>query len=149
MKYTLIGTCLLLISCGGSELASDEIYGEQHEAVDVIPVEAVLAEPQYYLDNEIAVAGTVHEVCQMAGCWLMLRGLDSGEGLRVHTEQTESGGYAFTVPTDISGRYAVAVGTLKIPDMEEEEHYQKDAPGNVPVLSMIAAGVRISPEESI
>lgn len=149
MKYTLIGICLLLISCGGSELASDEIYGEQREGVDVIPVEAVLAEPQHYAENEIAVAGTVHEVCQMDGCWLMLRGLDTGKGLRVHAEQTESGEYAFTVPTDISGRYAVAVGTLKIPDMEEEEHYQEDAPGPVPVLSMIAAGVRISPEESI
>ena len=149
MKYTLIGFCLLLISCGGSELASDEIYGVQHEAVDVIPVEAVLAEPHNYADNEVAVAGTVHEVCQMDGCWLMLRGLDTGEGLRVHAKQTETGEYAFTVPTEISGRYAVAVGMLTIPDMEEEEHYQEDAPGHVPVLSMIAAGVRISPEESI
>ena len=38
MKYTLIGICLLLAACGGSELASDEIYGAHHEAVDIIPV---------------------------------------------------------------------------------------------------------------
>jgi hypothetical protein len=149
MKHTLIGICLLLIACGRSELASDEIYGAQHEAADVIPVEAVLAEPQYYTDNEIAVAGTVHEVCQMEGCWLMLRGLDTGEGLRVHVERTETDEYVFTVPTDISGRYAVAVGTLTIPEVEEEAHYQEDAPGAAPMLSMVATGVRISPEESI
>ena len=149
MKYTLIGICLLLIACGGSELASDEIYGAQDEAVDVIPVEAVLAEPQHYMGDEIAVAGTVHEVCQMKGCWLMLRGLDTGEGLRVHVERTETGEYAFTVPSDISGRYAVAVGTITTPEAEEEAHYQEDAPGTVPVLSMVAVGVRTSPEESI
>ncbi len=149
MKYTLIGICLLLAACGGSELASDDIYGTQHETVDVIPVEAVLAEPRHYADNEVAVAGTVHEVCQMDGCWLMLRGQDTGEGLRVHVEQTEAGEYTFTVPTDISGRYAVAVGNLTIPEAEKEAHYQEDAPGAVPMLSMIATGVRISPEESI
>ena len=149
MKYILIGICLLLAACGESELVGDEIYGAQHEAVDVIPVEAVLAEPQHYTDNEIAVAGTVHEVCQMEGCWLMLRGLETGEGLRVHVERTETGEYAFTVPMDINGRYAVAVGILTTPEVEEEAHYQEDAPGVVPLLSMVATGVRISPEESI
>lgn len=149
MKYTLIGICLFLAACGGSELASDEIYGAHLEAVDVIPVEAVLAEPRHYADNEVAVAGTVHEVCQMDGCWLMLRGLDTGDGLRVHVEQTEAGEYAYTVPTDISGRYAVAVGSLTIPEAEDEAHYQEDAPGAAPMLSMVATGVRISPEESI
>lgn len=64
------------------------------------------------------MAGTVHEVCQMDGCWLMLRGLDTGDGIRVNVEQTEAGEYAYTVPTDIGGRYAVAVGSLTIPEAE-------------------------------
>lgn len=148
MKYITIMFCLILAACGRTEVRSDEIYGMPSDAFDSIPLEAVVSEPESYTDRPVRVAGTVHEVCQMDGCWLMLRGTDSKDGIRVTAEIADDGGYTFTVPTDISGRHAIAFGTITVPDMDAEAHYQQDTPSRTPLLSMVAAGVRISPEES-
>ena len=78
----------------------------------------------------------------------MLRGTDSKDGIRVTAEIAENGDYTFTVPTDISGRHAIAFGTISVPDIDAEAHYQQDAPSRTPVLAMVAAGVRVFPEES-
>lgn len=148
MKYNLILVCIFFIACNRTEPISDAVYGLAPDAADAVPVEAVVSEPQHYTGKNVAVAGTVHEVCQMDGCWLMLRSIDTEGGLRVHAEMDKDGGYKFTVPKDISGRHAIVLGTILIPEEEAEEHYQEDAPGASPVLSMSAVGVRVSPEES-
>ncbi len=148
MKYTPI-ILLLLIACQRSEIISDEIFGLANESTDAVPVEAVLAEPETYFNHSIAVRGTVHEVCQMEGCWLMLRSIDTGHGLRVHAEIKEDGEYAFTVPKDISGRHTVVFGTLSHPDKSHEAHDHMDAPSEIPILSLTAVGVRLLPELTI
>jgi len=148
LKYSLI-IFVLLSACQRSEIISDDIYGFPGESIDAIPVEAILAEPEIYHDRSIVVGGTVHEVCQMNGCWLMLRSQETGDGLRVHTEIEENGDYIFTVSKDISGRYAVVSGTLINPNLDHETHYQMDASGESPTLSLTAVGVRLLPEETI
>lgn len=148
MKYFLL-TILLLSACQRSEIISDDIYGEPQESMDTIPIEAVLSEPKTYFDQRIAVAGTIHEVCQMDGCWLMLRSKETGNGLRVHAEIIDNGDYSFTVPKDISGRYAIVFGLLINPNPDHEAHYQMDAPGESPLLSLTANGVRVLPEDTI
>ena len=144
----MIWGVLLLAACTGGEFAQDTEYGAVSALADeiAIPVDAVVAEPEVYLERTMAVSGTIHEVCQMAGCWLMLRALEGQAGLRVHVDRTTDGTYAFTVPTDVSGRYAVAYGTVQPVDAESEAHYQEDAAGEAPLLNMVAVGVRIAPE---
>lgn len=148
MKYILIIVPVLFLSCNRVEPISDAVYGIAGDALDAVPVEAVVSEPGYYTGRSVTVAGTVHEVCQMDGCWLMLRSMDTEDGLRVHAAVDQDGTYKFTVPRDISGRDAVVFGTINIPDESAEAHYQEDAPGESPMLSMTAVGVRIFPEES-
>ncbi len=147
-KYFLIILWFLTISCNRSEVVSDTVYGIPDDVADIIPVEAALSKPQVYMGQSLAIRGTVHEICQMEGCWLMLRSADTGEGLRVHSEVKEDGDYMFTVPKDISGRHAVVFGKIMSSDHDLEAHFQDDATGKVPILSMEAIGVRIFPEES-
>ena len=125
---------LAFAACNRAEPVQDAVYGAVLDMADAVPVEAVLAEPQHYI-GEVAVGGTVHEVCKMDGCWLMLRSMDTGDGLRVHAELEEDGAYTFTVPKDISGQYAVAYGTIQAGEAGQ-------------VRSMAAVGVRVFPEES-
>lgn len=152
MKTTrLFWGLLLLAACAGPEVAQDAEYGTVDSWAEEIPVpvDAVVAEPYDYLERTIAVSGTIHEVCQMDGCWLMLRALEGQAGVRVHVKRGDNGGYAFTVPTDVSGRYAVAYGEIQPIDTESEAHYQEDAPGAVPELNMMAEGVRIAQDAAI
>lgn len=153
-------TCwaLLLLLCAGCarlDAPEDEVYGAADMPWEVLPVEAVLAEPDGHLEQTIAVTGTVHEVCQMAGCWLMLRALDTEAGLRVHVAREEDGSYAFTVPKDISGRQATARGMLRVADLEHEAHYQAESSAQhsgfalPPKYEMVATGVRLFPAASI
>ena len=152
MRESILLCCLIfLASCATPEVVQDDVYGNVEGLTDHIPlpVAALVAERETYLERTVAVSGTIHEVCQMAGCWLMLRALDGGDGVRVHVRRTESGEYAFTVPKDISGRHAVAYGVVQPVDADAEAHYQHDAPGQAPMLNMVAAGVEIAPEAAL
>ncbi len=142
-----LALCFLLVACNRAGVVNDDVYGSAEDTMDAVPVEAVLAEPGSYTGNQMSIAGTVHEVCQMNGCWLMLRSAETEAGLRVHTEMTDNGEYKFTVPKDISGRRVVAFG--RVDPVDAEAHYQRDAPGTrVPMLSMTANGVRVLPEQT-
>lgn len=147
-KSHLLWGLAVLAACARPDVIQDAKYGDVQALAEEIPVpvDAVVAEPELYMERTIAVSGTVHEVCQMAGCWLMLRALDNSAGVRVHVNRTDDGSYVFTVPKDISGQYAIAYGTVQPIDMESEAHYQKDAPGGTPVLNLWAEGVQIAPK---
>ena len=150
-KLHLLWLLLFIVACAREDVIQTAEYGvtQALDQVTPVPVDAVIAEPDVYLDRTIAVEGSVHEVCQMAGCWLMIRAMDNAGGIRVHVERTEEGSYAFTVPTDISGRHAVAYGTIGLPDATHEAHYQEDAPHGAASLEMVATGVEITLEPAI
>ncbi|MDE2732172.1 MAG: DUF4920 domain-containing protein [Bacteroidota bacterium] len=150
-KSVQVWGLIFLAACGSPEVIQDDVYGTVEGLTEMTPVSvaALVAEKETYLERTVAVSGTIHEVCQMAGCWLMLRALDGQDGVRVHVDRTESGEYAFTVPKDVSGRHAVAYGIVRSVDAEAEDHYQQDAPGRAPILNMVAAGVEIAPETAI
>lgn len=120
-----------------------DAYGEAFDAVAAVPVEAVLAERETYLDGHVTVEGTVHAVCQMEGCWLMLRS-HGGEDLRVDVARTEEGEYAFTVPTDISGRRAIARGWLSDGSLSDAHaHHMAQEGGAATRLALSADGVMV------
>ena len=144
MKYALL-LLFFAVACASSEteLAYDA-YGEAFDTMAAVPVEAVIAERETYLDGHVTVEGTVHAVCQMKGCWLMLRSHD-GEDLRVDVARTEEGEYAFTVPLDISGRRAVARGWLSDGSLTEAHaHHMAQEGGSATRLALSADGVMVA-----
>ncbi len=148
MKYTLLVLILVVAACTKTPERYD-VYGEPAFAPAAIAVEAVLADSTLYTGKVVTLAGTVHAVCQMKGCWLTLQSLD-GQSVRVDVARTDDGDYAFTVPKDISGRHAIARGILQKAhtDAATQHHYDEDAGGTMlpSKLSMVADGVMIAPQ---
>ncbi len=136
---------LLVAACASPQVEEPyDAYGEAFDAMAAVPVEAVLAERELYLDGHVSVEGTVHAVCQMKGCWLMLRS-HGGEDLRVDVARTEGGEYAFTVPADISGRRAVARGWLSDGSVSDaHEHHLAQEGGGGAALALSASGVMVA-----
>ncbi len=122
-------TLCFLAACGSEPPAapSGALFGEAFPEADALPTEAVLANPDAYLGKEITVAGRVAEVCQGNGCWLTLQ--TNGDNIRINVARTDDGAYAFTVPTDLSGRRVVVRGVLEAAEFTEAiaEHYAEDA----------------------
>jgi len=148
MRYATLFFLLMLTACARTASSPEyEIYGAFFLAPSAVAVEAVMAEQALYVDKEVVVSGTVHAVCQQVGCWLTLQSLH-GDLMRVEVPRTEDGAYACTVPTDISGRHAVAKGTVRLDDADAaaQHHYDEDA--SVPMaptsLAMVATGVMIA-----
>ena len=104
-----------------------DIYGEAITDEGAVPVQAVVAEWEQYLGQVVKIEGTVAAVCQMKGCWLTLQTND-GNNIRILVDRTETGDYAFTVPTDISGRRVVVQGTLAetVLTEDEQQHLAED-----------------------
>lgn len=119
----------LLGACQAPERSSPyETYGESFTDEGAVFVQAVLAEPALYVGKSVKMEGTVAAVCQMAGCWLTIRG-DGQDHVRILAPRNEDGSYRFTVPRDISGRQAIVYGTLTEETLTEEaaRHLAEDA----------------------
>jgi hypothetical protein len=85
------------------------------------------------------VAGTISEVCQMAGCWLTLQN-EAGVAFRVTVPRGEEG-YVFTFPKDVSGRQAVVAGTLAVEetDVATLRHLAEDRGASAEEIAAITA----------
>ena len=105
-----------------------DVFGEAFSDEGAVPVQAVVAEREQYVGQSVKVEGTVAEVCQMEGCWLTIHA-GEGDNIRIFVARDESGAYAFTVPTDISGRRVVVQGTLAEETLLEgtQRHLAEDA----------------------
>lgn len=89
----------------------------------------LLAEPNTHDGQMVRVEGEIVEVCQQAGCWMMLRSEAGGEGVRVHVPRDEAGDYAFTLPQTVVGQRAIVEGIAEVreQDADEQRHYLEDA----------------------
>ncbi len=73
----------------------------------------------------LKVEGTVQEVCQAKGCWMLVASEDSeGEPVMVRFKD-----YGFFVPKDIAGRKVVMEGWAfrEVTPVDELRHYAEDA----------------------
>ncbi len=127
-------------------------YGETITPDDALAVESVVAEVEAYVGKEVKIEGTVAEVCQAMGCWMILRAGDE-QTIRLNVPRNEEGNYVYTVPTDISGRTVIVEGTLEEATLsvEEQQHLAEDAGETLgddiePVreLQMIPRGVLVA-----
>jgi hypothetical protein len=94
----------------------------------------------------VTVAGRISTVCQKKGCWLAL---DTGTAvpIRVLVPRTDEG-YAFTVPTTLTGR-ATVTGTLRIAtlDANTRKHLTEDGAeaARAREVQIVATGIRVRP----
>ncbi|HLT45783.1 MAG TPA: DUF4920 domain-containing protein [Rubricoccaceae bacterium] len=155
----LLLPALLLAACAqdGATTAADEetlalddelvadlgtVVGEDPGDGPVVFVDEVVMHPEQYENMPVRVAGTVSEVCQMAGCWFTFQN-EAGVAFRVSVPRDEEG-YVFTFPKDVAGRSAVVEGTLTVEetDVATLRHLAQDRGASAEEVAAITAPER-------
>lgn len=106
-----------------------------------------LAKPETFKDAAVRLEGTITDVCQKEGCWLVIT--DGTRSMRIHMK-----GHAFAVPKDISGRKVVVEGMVEVKTIPEamarhlaEESKSGPDPatikGDQTIVRMMATGVEL------
>lgn len=96
------------------------------DTAGAVAAATVAAHADDYAGKPVVVAGTVSQVCQMAGCWATLQ--TASGTIRIKMPK-ENGQYTFTLPKDISGRRVIAAGTLARTALSADhaEHMAKES----------------------
>lgn len=91
------------------------VYGaEVSEKSPLITIEALMANPEAYLDKVVRVEGEVQEVCPMAGCWLDMT--DKDKKVRIKVKDGE-----IVFDKKLVGKRVVAEGTVYKFDLTRDE----------------------------
>jgi hypothetical protein len=114
------------------------------DTVSPLTLSALVAEPEKYANQSVAVKARVAQVCQKKGCFFIAQDGDT-------TVRVSFIDYSFFVPTDISGRHVTLIGKLERVERTEEEaaHLEDDlasadvdvAPGQH--FEIVASSVRV------
>jgi hypothetical protein len=135
----------------GKKVDDGMVYGNDLSSdIQTIALSDLLAKPQDYEGKTVKLTGTVTDVCQMMGCWLMLS--DGTNEIRVTTL------HKFFMPKDCTKSKAVVDGTFKLTEITEE-HAKKmieesqnskikaeDIKGTQKAYTIEATGVKILSE---
>lgn len=98
-------------------LAGEQKLGKGVTLKTATPVKTLLADPEKYLGKDVMVEGEITQVCQMQGCWIMVKDASSSEPIMV---KVDDGVIVF--PKDGTGRKVVAQGKLeKVADEAQKE----------------------------
>ncbi|MGE3801554.1 MAG: DUF4920 domain-containing protein [Candidatus Kapaibacterium sp.] len=108
-------------------------------------VSEVMADESLY-NNVVNVQGTISDVCQKKGCWMVIS--DGKSQMRITFKD-----YGFFVPTDCSGKFVTVQGVVSVEEIPEDlaKHYAEESKGENPdeiegpqrVVTMVATGVRM------
>ncbi|MCA9298259.1 MAG: DUF4920 domain-containing protein [Alphaproteobacteria bacterium] len=125
-------------------------YGDAFTLSDSSDCKDLIANPDAKVDQTVRVTGRIDNVCQKAGCWMVIAD-DEGKYLRVTMKE-----HAFGVPTDTKtgdGTVADIEGTLikKELDAKTLEHLKSEAKGSpeeleaqfAPKYEIVATGVSL------
>lgn len=137
---------------GANEAAATEWthYGEAFTKDDLITSDAFLADPAAHVDQVVRIKGRLADVCQKAGCWMVLTD-DAGNSVRVTT------GHNFLIAKDTMGRMAEIEGQVLRKEVKKEtvDHYASERTsedaiipeeGKTETFEVVATGVSISPK---
>ncbi len=112
--------------------------------IDPSVPEVALAElardPSSYAGRRVRARGTVHRVCQRAGCWMELE----AEG--VTPIFVPMAGHAFFLPREAQGQLAEVEGTIELRTVSAGERAHLESEGATTtdaVAQLVAAGVRL------
>jgi RecJ-like exonuclease len=100
-----------------SMTAAAQQLGKPIDVKEITPVKAIQASPEKYLGKAVKIEGEITQVCQMAGCWIMVKDASSTEPIMV---KVDDGVIVF--PKDGAGKTATVQGTLeKVADEAQQE----------------------------
>ena len=102
-------------------------FGAPFTLSDTIPAHTALSNPEEYTNKTVRLSGTITDVCQKKGCWMVIE--DSGHHMRVLMKD-----HSFAVAMDSSGKSCDVEGVIiaKQEDPKETEHYASEStPGTV------------------
>lgn len=107
----------------GLQLTDGTLFGKDYDpTMKVLDFSEVISNADANNEQVILVSGDVTEVCQKAGCWMMLS--DGTNTARVKTM------HEFFVPKDLKpGTRAIVMGTFKVTEISEKtaRHYNDEA----------------------
>lgn len=88
-------------------------------------------------ERGVAIEGSITSVCQVKGCWMVLR---DAEGREIFVRFRD---YTFFVPTDAAGEHAVVVGDaiVRTVPVEGLRHFAEDARASPEEIAAITAPV--------
>jgi hypothetical protein len=110
---------LLTLSCASPALAACEgqSLGAGVTLPEATPVAAILDAPESFVGKDVRVEGKVHEVCEMAGCWMELEAADASRVLKV---KVNDGDIVF--PVAARGKQAIAQGKVERLEMSRARY---------------------------
>ncbi len=123
------------------------VFGEGVKLEEATPLAAVVEDPEAFHGKVLRIEGTIADVCQAKGCWMVLRTGD-------REVRVKFAGYAFFVPRDAHERQVLVQGTATRKTISEElaRHYAeesghperaKEIHGPQQVIEITATGVEV------
>jgi RecJ-like exonuclease len=115
MKRALLaGLVLGLVVCS---VFAQQKLGKPVDIQTVTPIKAIMETPDKYLGKDVKIEGEITKVCQMAGCWILVKDSSSPDPIMV---KVDDGVIVF--PKDGAGKKVVAQGKLeKVADEAQQE----------------------------
>lgn len=158
MRLLLLPVLAFALTACASDDASDSVIASDDSALldggvtvgsapgpDLVYVSAddLATRADEFDGQQVAVEGTVREVCQMKGCWLTLDNA-AGETIRVAVPKDADGEYLYTFPMDTAGRPARLAGTVTVEDTDVEtlRHLAEDGGQDAAAVAAITAPER-------
>src|SRR5262249_23077067 len=126
----------------------ESAYGKPITLKKATSVTEVVEQIDKYDNKEVLVEGSIRDVCQNKGCWLIVS--DGKKSMRVTFEN-----YGFFVPKDSQSKKVALQGVFKRATLSEAKarHYNseektptvtpEDIKGPQNVITMVASGVKI------
>ncbi|MBZ5498620.1 MAG: DUF4920 domain-containing protein [Acidobacteriia bacterium] len=98
-------------------LAAEQKLGKGVTIKTATPIKTLLSEPEKYVGKDVLIEGEITSVCQMQGCWIMVKDASSSEPIMV---KVDDGVIVF--PKDGAGKKVTAQGKLeKVADEAQKE----------------------------
>lgn len=97
-------------------------FGAEFALTGPKPLAELLGASPEGSEEVVQISGTIHEVCQTKGCWMVVR---DGE----HEARVVMKGYSFFVPKDSKGKATLIEGTVQVKTITEDhaKHLAEDA----------------------
>ena len=126
-------------------------FGEPFTKAKTVALKDVISSVEKYADKSVKVEGTIQDVCQNKGCWLVLT--DGKNSMRVTFKD-----YGFFVPKDSMGKKVVLEGLVEKKTIDEDaaQHYASESKTKVDpstikgpqeIITMVASAVEIRVEK--
>jgi hypothetical protein len=123
-------------------------FGEAFSKAKLVKLKEVTKNADKYNGKIVKLKGTIKDVCQREGCWLVLT--DGEREVRVAMKD-----HNFVVPKDSGNKSVIVEGVIEKKTITEEmaRHYAEESAGKIDpnsikgpqvVISMTATGVRIN-----